>query len=271
MTVNKKTVVIADDSATTVMLFSLLVERMGFKVFPAQNGLEVLKILHQSVPDAVLLDLNMPVMDGRTALRHIRQDSRLSCVPVIVATVEAGAQARYDCLRLGCSEFLSKPIRLPELHHALQVCFKDRSMVRKNLRAPFNQPVKLLVDDVSVDAYALNLSERGVFLSAGAALPVGTPLVVAFMDSGGEESLYEGVVVRRQARSYAATPGEPGIAVEFTRMSSRAAVELKHLVHRLLVSDLEEGRTTAGLIHPGPDEGRLRQSPRPTGKSPEVP
>lgn len=249
VTVNKKTVVIADDSATTVMLLSLLVERMGFKVISAKNGLEVLKLMHQNPPDGVLLDLRMPVMDGRTALRHIRQDPRLASVPVVVVTVESGAQARYDCLRLGCTEFISKPVRLSDLHYALQACFKDRSKVRKHLRAPFNRPVRAWIDGTAMDFFAVNLSERGIFLRCSEPLPEGTEVVVSLVDAEGGEHACTGAVVRHQPGwSPNGTSNEVGMAVEFTRMDSRAAVALKHLVHRLLVSDLSGEGSTEFLL-----------------------
>ncbi len=253
MTINRRTVIVADDSGITVMLYSLLVERMGFNVIPAGNGLEVLKILHQNVPDGILLDLNMPVMDGRTTLRHIRQDPRTASVPVIVVTVESSAQARYDCLRLGCSEFLSKPVKLSKLHEALQACLKDRAKVRKRMRAPLHGPVRVTVDGACMDMDALNVSERGIFLQTSSPFSPGTELSVSLIFDGGVEHAFGGVVVRRQegARS---TGGETpvGMAVEFTDVLDEAAVALRNLVHRQLLADLD-GNGRSDLVHPEPD------------------
>lgn len=266
MTVNRKTVIVADDSGITVMLYSLLVERMGFSVIPAGNGLEVLKILHQNVPDGILLDLNMPVMDGRTTLRHIRQDPRVASVPVIVVTVESGPQARYDCLRLGCTEFLSKPVKLSRLHEALQTCFKDRSKVRKRMRAPLCAPVRVSVDGADQDMNALNVSERGIFLQTDSPFELGTEVSVSMLFDGGVEHSFSGVVVRRQAGGHSSgtdTPG--GVAVEFIRVDARATTALRDLVHRQLLSDLS-GSRRADLIHPEPD---LSPGTRPPFADPE--
>ena len=249
MTVNRKTVIVADDSGITVMLYSLLVQRMGFSVVPAGNGLEVLKLLHQNVPDGILLDLNMPVMDGRTTLRHIRQDPRVASVPVIVVTVESGAQARYDCLRLGCTEFLSKPVKLSRLHEALQTCLKDRAKVRRRMRAPLHAPVRVFADGAALDMNALNVSERGIFLQTDSPFSLGTQISVSILFDGGVEHTFGGVVVRRQEDgAVSGMDSHAGMAVEFTQVEAPAGEALRSLVHRQLISDLA-GNLRSDLIH----------------------
>ena len=64
MTLRKKTVLVADDSETFVMYFSLLLKRLGFDVIPAENGLEAVKLIKVTEPNLVMLDIRLPGMDG---------------------------------------------------------------------------------------------------------------------------------------------------------------------------------------------------------------
>lgn len=80
-------------------------------VFNVFNGQEVLDFLETStiLPDLVLLDINMPVMDGRACLKRIRQDERYKDLPVIMLTTSQHPQDKALCMELGAKDFLQKP------------------------------------------------------------------------------------------------------------------------------------------------------------------
>jgi CheY-like chemotaxis protein len=119
-----KRILIVDDSETFLMYISILLRRIGFdKVIPANSGMEALKILRILMPDVVLLDITMPQMDGIATLRHIKGDEHTSNIPVIMLTTASEKNPYEECKRLGCSGYLTKPVKLTELNDTLnRVC-----------------------------------------------------------------------------------------------------------------------------------------------------
>ena len=91
-----------------------LLQQAGAEVSVAGNGLEALEAMRRRRFDCVLMDVQMPVMDGLEATRRIRQDPQLAGTLVIAMTANAGVEDRARCLQAGMDEFLSKPV-VPEL------------------------------------------------------------------------------------------------------------------------------------------------------------
>jgi CheY-like chemotaxis protein len=84
-----KTILIAEDNAVNRELLRELLEARGYAVEEACNGLEALQMIAQSKPDALLLDLNMPVLDGFATVRKIRKDPAMASLPVLAVTAYA--------------------------------------------------------------------------------------------------------------------------------------------------------------------------------------
>ncbi len=102
-------VLIADDEPITRMLVKLLLERENFEVLEAQNGDEAVALAKREHPDLVLLDLNMPVMDGYEAIHHLRHDPSLKGLPIIVLTAEDGQTVERRVLAMGADDYMIKP------------------------------------------------------------------------------------------------------------------------------------------------------------------
>jgi signal transduction histidine kinase/ActR/RegA family two-component response regulator len=114
-------IVVADDNAVNRMVLSRLLEADGHKVVTMSNGREVLDYLPDHVVDVIMMDLQMPVMDGVTAVRKIRaMDGSRSTIPVIAVTANVVHEDPRDLIRSGMTGFLSKPFRQEELREALQ-------------------------------------------------------------------------------------------------------------------------------------------------------
>ncbi|MFP5391732.1 MAG: ATP-binding protein [Gammaproteobacteria bacterium] len=103
-------VLLAEDNPLNQELARILLERAGARVSVAHNGMEALVALSDGCFDCVLMDVQMPVMDGLTATRHIRADASLRTLPVIAMTANAFASNRDECLASGMNDFLVKPI-----------------------------------------------------------------------------------------------------------------------------------------------------------------
>jgi CheY-like chemotaxis protein len=123
MSERPKRILVVDDSETFLMYISILLRRMGFdKIIPADNGIEALKLLRILMPDAVMLDITMPQMNGITVLRHIKGDEYTSNIPVIMVTIASDRKLYKECERLGCSGYLTKPVKITELNDTLNKC-----------------------------------------------------------------------------------------------------------------------------------------------------
>jgi CheY-like chemotaxis protein len=98
-----------------------ILERLGYRAHVAGNGIEALEALGQQLYDVVLMDVQMPEMDGLEAARQIRRQWPEERRPWIIAmTANAMQGDREECLAAGMDDYISKPVRVPELQAALE-------------------------------------------------------------------------------------------------------------------------------------------------------
>jgi CheY-like chemotaxis protein len=121
-------VLVADDDAVTRMLIKRLLERENFDVIEARDGDEAVALVTRERPDVVLLDLNMPVMDGYEAIHHLRHDSSLPGLPIIVLTAEDGPTVERRVLTMGADDFMIKPFEAPVLLSRVNAVFSRLKM-----------------------------------------------------------------------------------------------------------------------------------------------
>jgi CheY-like chemotaxis protein len=115
-----KKVLIAEDNAVNRELLHELLEARGYSVFDACDGQQALQVLSETQPDILLLDLNMPVLDGFGVIGKIRQDPALAALPVLAVTANAMRGDRERILNSGFDGYLSKPIDAVLLRHELE-------------------------------------------------------------------------------------------------------------------------------------------------------
>lgn len=121
-----KRILIAEDNAVNRELLRELLEARGYAVEEACNGQEALAMIAQSKPDALLLDLNMPVLDGFATVRKIREDPAMAALPVLAVTAYAMRGDREKTLAAGFDEYLSKPISPSALDAELERLWQKR-------------------------------------------------------------------------------------------------------------------------------------------------
>lgn len=112
-------VLLADDNTINQQVAREFLEKSGVIVTIVSNGEEAYKLLEQEDFDLVLMDLQMPVMDGLTATRHIRSTARCANVPIIAMTAAAMGQDKQSCLDAGMNGHLAKPIDPEKLRETL--------------------------------------------------------------------------------------------------------------------------------------------------------
>jgi PAS domain S-box-containing protein len=120
---------LAEDNAINQKLAVHLLEKLGHRITLANNGAEALKCWQREAFDAILMDVDMPEMNGYEATRRIRIEEQLSGrhVPIIAITAHAMPGAREECLHHGMDGYLSKPISTRELWQALETLQGDDS------------------------------------------------------------------------------------------------------------------------------------------------
>ena len=106
-----KTVLIAEDNAVNRELLRELLTARGYVVEEAADGVQALELMQKRKPDLLLLDLNMPVLDGFATLRKIRENPALSTLPVLAVTASAMRGDQEKALEVGFDGYVSKPIK----------------------------------------------------------------------------------------------------------------------------------------------------------------
>ncbi|OOG28573.1 histidine kinase [Thioalkalivibrio denitrificans] len=109
------TVMVVDDSITIRKVTARMLERNNFRVITAKDGLDAVAQLQENVPDIMLLDIEMPRMDGYELATHMRNDSRLQNVPIIMITSRTGEKHRQRALDIGVNRYLGKPYQEADL------------------------------------------------------------------------------------------------------------------------------------------------------------
>lgn len=116
---NSLKVLMAEDRPVNQRVVRLQLQKLGFNVDCVSNGLEVLEALESSSYDLILMDCQMPEMDGYEAARRIRQDGRFSKLRITAMTAHAMEGDRERCLEAGMDDYISKPIRIEDLRAAM--------------------------------------------------------------------------------------------------------------------------------------------------------
>jgi two-component system cell cycle response regulator len=104
-----------DDSKTIRLLLARLFRPFACELMEAANGEEGLAVATRENPDLIILDYNMPVMDGIAMLRKLREQAALKRTPVIMLTADSGLQSLAIVARLGVRDYVTKPFREEEL------------------------------------------------------------------------------------------------------------------------------------------------------------
>ncbi|AKG23037.1 PAS domain S-box protein [Calothrix sp. 336/3] len=115
-------ILLAEDNEENMAVIVDYLEIMGYGIFVARNGQEAIELTQKLHPDLVLMDIQMPGIDGLEAIRKIRQIPELSQIPIIALTALAMPGDEARCLDSGATGYLSKPIRLKNLNAKIQSC-----------------------------------------------------------------------------------------------------------------------------------------------------
>jgi CheY-like chemotaxis protein len=113
-------VLLVEDTEVISSLMNEYLLYKGYQVFIARNGMEGFLLAKQEIPDLILMDVMMPVMDGLESTRLIREIDLLKNTPIVALTALAMPGDRERCFAAGMTDYLSKPIRIQELADMIQ-------------------------------------------------------------------------------------------------------------------------------------------------------
>jgi len=110
MQVMNRSILLVDDSIPNLKLTRFLLTQEGFDVRTAENAEQALRALETRVPDVILMDIQMPGMDGLALTRHLRRDGSLQSVPIVAFTASAIKGDEEIARAAGCDGYITKPI-----------------------------------------------------------------------------------------------------------------------------------------------------------------
>ena len=141
----ERLILVVDDEPRMIRFIRMNLELEGYRVVEATNGLEALDRVRKDLPDLVVMDVQMPEMDGFEALGHIRQ---VSTVPVIMLTVKAEEEDKVRGLELGADDYVTKPFSPRELSSRIKALLR-----RLEMPSPPAKTVTRIDDRLTVDFF----------------------------------------------------------------------------------------------------------------------
>jgi chemosensory pili system protein ChpA (sensor histidine kinase/response regulator) len=118
---------VVDDSITVRRVTQRLLERNGMRVLTAKDGVDAVSLLQENLPDIILLDIEMPRMDGYEVAAHVRNDPRLKDIPIVMITSRVSEKHRARAIELGVDDYLGKPYQESQLLDAIEPLVTRRS------------------------------------------------------------------------------------------------------------------------------------------------
>jgi CheY-like chemotaxis protein len=119
-----KKILIVDDSEETRRLIGRVLSMQGYPILEASNGREAIEVAQREIPDLILMDVNLPVMGGIDATRHIRQQPENQDTIILACTDDiSGDYYRTEALEAGCTDYITKPFTLDEIEELVTQYF----------------------------------------------------------------------------------------------------------------------------------------------------
>ena len=119
---------VVDDSITVRRVTERFLQRNGLRVVTAKDGLDAISVMAESKPDIILLDIEMPRMDGYEFASHVRNDPRVADVPIIMVTSRVGDKHRARAIELGVNDYLGKPYQDSQLLDAIARLLEEKGI-----------------------------------------------------------------------------------------------------------------------------------------------
>jgi CheY-like chemotaxis protein len=121
------TILVVDDHTDSRMICEIILVRNGYKILSAADGWHALELARGQGPDAILLDVALPRMDGWTVIEELKKEPETARIPIVMYTAHSLESYRTRALGLGCMAYLVKPCSPQAILEAVHGCFPDQS------------------------------------------------------------------------------------------------------------------------------------------------
>ena len=119
-----RTILVVDDFDDTRLLLRTWLQRRGFRVIEAEDGVEAVNLATSELPDLIIMDMEMPQLDGLSATRQIRKLAGLSDTPIVAVSAYGADQFRDLALEAGCDEYVSTPFEPTALEQIIRALIR---------------------------------------------------------------------------------------------------------------------------------------------------
>ena len=120
----QRTILVVDDFDDTRLLLRTWLQRKGFRVVEAEDGNQAIAAAQSNQPDLIIMDVEMPELDGLAATRQIRELEDLRATPIVAVSAYGADQYREHALAAGCNEYVSTPFEPEELERVIRSLIK---------------------------------------------------------------------------------------------------------------------------------------------------
>jgi phosphoserine phosphatase RsbU/P len=164
-------ILVVDDDATSRKMLVRTLSSAGYDCYESDNGAETLKLVHSEQPSLLLLDFDMPGLDGAEVLKRMRadRDSAVAQIPAIMLTGHGGEESEVLCLEAGADDFVTKPINTAVLRARIETQLRLRSM-RRQLQQQ-NEELEEWRHNLERDLAAARLTQQSLIPQKPPALP----------------------------------------------------------------------------------------------------
>ncbi|MEJ2454754.1 MAG: response regulator [Candidatus Thiodiazotropha sp.] len=121
----KGTILVVDDSPTEIHIFKKILEKQGYSMIVAKDGQEGIEMALQALPDLIIMDVVMPVLNGFQATRQLKNNAKTADIPVIMVTTKDQQTDINWGMRQGANEYLVKPVAPAELLHKIKALLNE--------------------------------------------------------------------------------------------------------------------------------------------------
>ena len=121
---SQRTILVVDDFDDTRLLLRTWLQRKGFRIVEAENGNDAVAAAASQRPDLIIMDVEMPELDGLSATRQIRKLTNSAAVPIVAVSAYGADQYREPALEAGCNEYVSTPFEPEELERVIRSLIK---------------------------------------------------------------------------------------------------------------------------------------------------
>jgi CheY-like chemotaxis protein len=213
-----KKILLVDDTNLFLEMQKGFFERSGCQVLAAKSGTEGLAKIRSEVPDLVLLDLEMPDMNGDEVCGLAKKDKRLKKIPIVMLSSRSDQKAIKKCQKAGCDNYLTKPITQKKLLDETARILKIHQ--RKDVRVSVQMEVEGVLGTSTFCGESENISRGGILIKSEALLKKGSEINIKFQLPGQPYHIEaKGEIVRIDEDSF---EPEYGNGIAFQNLNSIA-------------------------------------------------